>query len=156
MRLASAGHATVLDGVFQEEDRRQCVASIGVIHQDRTLTHDLLILLADQADHGFKQRMARADEGGDRLLVDLVLLEANPLVLCLERRAGPDLAIPFDEISDSEALPSDLDSPLAIYCKSGNMSADAVDDLVALGYTDVVELDGGFDAWVEAGRRLDS
>lgn len=67
-----------------------------------------------------------------------------------------DLAIPFDEISDSEALPSDLDSPLAIYCKSGNMSADAVDDLVALGYTDVVELDGGFDAWVEAGRRLDS
>jgi rhodanese-related sulfurtransferase len=69
---------------------------------------------------------------------------------------GTDLAIPFDEISDSEALPSALDTPLAIYCKSGNMSADAVDDLVALGYTNVVELDGGFDAWVEAGRRLDS
>lgn len=69
---------------------------------------------------------------------------------------GTDLAISFDGISDSEALPSDLDTPLAIYCKSGNMSAEAVDDLVALGYTDVVELDGGFDAWVEAGRRLDS
>jgi len=69
---------------------------------------------------------------------------------------GTDLAIRFDEISDSEALPPDLDTPLAIYCKSGNMSAEAVDDLVALGYTDVVELDGGFDAWVEAGRRLDS
>ena len=69
---------------------------------------------------------------------------------------GTDLAIPFDEISDSEALPSALDTPLAIYCKSGNMSADAVDDLVVLGYTNVVELDGGFDAWVEAGRRLDS
>ena len=69
---------------------------------------------------------------------------------------GTDLAIPFDEISDSEALPSNRGTPLAIYCKSGNMSADAVDDLVALGYTDVVELDGGFDAWVEAGRRLDS
>ncbi|HPG15357.1 MAG TPA: rhodanese-like domain-containing protein [Microthrixaceae bacterium] len=69
---------------------------------------------------------------------------------------GTDLAIRFDEISDSEALPPDLDTPLAIYCKSGNMSAEAVADLVALGYTDVVELDGGFDAWVEAGRRLDS
>lgn len=69
---------------------------------------------------------------------------------------GTDLAIPFDEISDSEALPPDLDAPLAIYCKSGNMSADAVDDLVALGYTDVVELDGGFDAWIGEGRRLDS
>ena len=69
---------------------------------------------------------------------------------------GTDLAISFDGISDSEALPSDLDTPLAIYCKSGNMSAEAVADLVALGYTDVVELDGGFDAWVEAGRRLDS
>lgn len=69
---------------------------------------------------------------------------------------GTDLAIPFDEISDSNVLPPDLDTPLAIYCKSGNMSVDAVDDLVALGYTDVIELDGGFDAWVETGRRLDS
>ncbi|NLA36906.1 MAG: rhodanese-like domain-containing protein, partial [Actinobacteria bacterium] len=41
-----------------------------------------------------------------------------------------------------------------VYCKSGNMSADAVADLAALGYTDVVELDGGFDAWVDAGRGL--
>ena len=31
--------------------------------------------------------MAGADEGGDRLLVDLVLLEADPLILRLKRRA---------------------------------------------------------------------
>lgn len=65
-----------------------------------------------------------------------------------------DVSIPFDEISESDALPADLDTPLAVYCKSGNMSADAVADLAALGYTDVVELDGGFDAWVDAGRGL--
>lgn len=65
-----------------------------------------------------------------------------------------DVSIPFDEISESDALPSDLDTPLAVYCKSGNMSADAVADLAALGYTDVVELDGGFEAWVDAGRGL--
>lgn len=65
-----------------------------------------------------------------------------------------DVSIPFDEISESDALPADLDTPLAVYCKSGNMSADAVADMAALGYTDVVELDGGFDAWADAGRSL--
>ena len=32
VRLAGAGNTTVLDGVLQEEDRRQRVAGIGVIH----------------------------------------------------------------------------------------------------------------------------
>lgn len=69
--------------------------------------------------------------------------------------AGTDLTVPFDEISRSGALPDDRGTPLAVYCRSGNMSADAVRDLVALGYTDVVELEGGFDAWVESGRPLE-
>jgi rhodanese-related sulfurtransferase len=69
--------------------------------------------------------------------------------------AGTDLTIPFDEIATSSALPSDLGTPLAVYCRSGNMSADAVRDLQALGYTDIVELDGGFNAWVAAGRVLE-
>lgn len=69
--------------------------------------------------------------------------------------AGTDLAIPFDRIATATELPDDLDTPLAVYCRSGNMSADAVEDLVALGYTDIVELDGGFDAWAAAGRPLE-
>jgi rhodanese-related sulfurtransferase len=69
--------------------------------------------------------------------------------------SGTDLAIPFDEIEASSDLPSDLGTPLAVYCRSGNMSADAVRDLEAMGYTDIVELDGGFNAWVEAGRPLE-
>ena len=69
--------------------------------------------------------------------------------------AGTDVAIPFDQITESEALPADLDTPLAVYCRSGNMSATAVLDLEALGYTDVVELEGGFVAWSEAGRELE-
>jgi rhodanese-related sulfurtransferase len=35
------------------------------------------------------------------------------------------------------------------------MSADAIDDLEALGYTDIAELDGGFDAWRASGRPLE-
>src|SRR5688500_8668432 len=68
---------------------------------------------------------------------------------------GTDLAIPFDEIASSSELPEDLETPLAVYCRSGNMSADAVDDLEALGYTDIVELDGGFNAWKASGRELE-
>jgi rhodanese-related sulfurtransferase len=68
--------------------------------------------------------------------------------------AGTDLAIPFDQIESSDELPADRSTPLAVYCRSGNMSADAVDDLATMGYTDIVELEGGFDAWVASGRTL--
>jgi rhodanese-related sulfurtransferase len=70
--------------------------------------------------------------------------------------AGTDLTIPFDRIATSGELPADLSTPLAVYCRSGNMSADAVVDLETLGYTDIVELDGGFNAWTRAGRPLDT
>lgn len=69
--------------------------------------------------------------------------------------AGTDLTIPFDQISESSDLPDDRDTRLAVYCRSDNMSAAAVNDLEALGYTDIVELDGGFDAWVASGRPLE-
>lgn len=69
--------------------------------------------------------------------------------------AGTDAAIPYDEVRDRSAeLPQDRDAPLAVYCKSGRMSAEAVSTLRDLGYTDVVELRGGMDAWVADGRQL--
>ena len=37
---------------------------------------------------------------------------------------------------------------------SGNMSATAGRDLLDLGYSDVVELDGGMQAWQSSGRTL--
>jgi len=69
--------------------------------------------------------------------------------------AGTDLTIPFDEVASSTELPDDRSTRLAVYCRSGNMSADAIDDLEALGYTDIAELDGGFDAWRASGRPLE-
>ena len=70
--------------------------------------------------------------------------------------AGTDLTIAFDKIAESGALPADRTTPLAVYCRSGNMSVAAVDDLEALGFTDIVELEGGFNAWKASGRRLES
>jgi rhodanese-related sulfurtransferase len=67
---------------------------------------------------------------------------------------GTDAFIPFDEIASSP-LPDDLNQPIALYCRSGNMSATATRTLVEMGYTDVVDLAGGMNAWVETGRPLE-
>jgi len=69
--------------------------------------------------------------------------------------AGTDLEIPFDQIGSSTDLPTDLTTPLAVYCRSGNMSAIAVSTLSTKGYTDIVELDGGYNAWTRSGRQLE-
>lgn len=69
--------------------------------------------------------------------------------------AGTDLTIAFDQIRrDVAKLPTDLQSPIAIYCRSGRMSAVAARTLAELGYTNVVELEGGMNSWVASGRVL--
>ncbi|NMR31180.1 rhodanese-like domain-containing protein [Arthrobacter sp. SF27] len=69
--------------------------------------------------------------------------------------AGTDQMIPYDQIGDKAAkLPADVQTPLAVYCRSGSMSSTAVRALIALGYTNIVELDGGMDAWAASGRPL--
>ncbi|OBB01760.1 sulfurtransferase [Mycolicibacterium fortuitum] len=69
--------------------------------------------------------------------------------------AGTDLSIPFDRIAEqADRLPTDRRAPIAIYCRTGPMSATAAEALRSLGYTDVVELQGGMKAWQASGRPL--
>lgn len=69
--------------------------------------------------------------------------------------AGTDVSIPFDRIAEqSDRLPSDRGAAIAIYCRTGPMSATAAETLKSLGYTDVVELEGGMKAWQASGRPL--
>ncbi len=67
---------------------------------------------------------------------------------------GTDAFIAFDSILDSPDLPTDKTAPLALYCRSGNMSAQASATLVDAGYTNIIDLDGGMNAWEESGKLL--
>jgi phage shock protein E len=68
--------------------------------------------------------------------------------------SGTDLFIPFDQITTrTTSLPA-RSAPLAIYCRSGRMSAIAARTLSRLGYRSIVELRGGMDAWQQNGRAL--
>jgi rhodanese-related sulfurtransferase len=69
--------------------------------------------------------------------------------------AGTDLFVPFDEIASSPRLPSERDRPLVLYCRTGNMSAEAAAALVDEGYTDVTDLEGGMVAWEASSRAIE-
>lgn len=68
---------------------------------------------------------------------------------------GTDAFVPFDDIEGSLGKPpTDRDAKLLVYCRSGGMSAIAARKLVDLGYTHVVNLDGGMIAWEAAGQSI--
>lgn len=46
----------------------------------------------------------------------------------------------------------DKNKPVYVYCKAGSRSAEAVETLKEKGFKNIVELDGGMDAWKEAGK----
>ena len=46
----------------------------------------------------------------------------------------------------------DKNEPVYIYCKAGGRSSEAVEILHKKGFKEIVELEGGIDAWQEAGK----
>lgn len=65
---------------------------------------------------------------------------------------GTGAHIAFDQVAQRlDEFPEQKNAKIVLYCRSGSMSATAARALVEVGYTNVLNLDGGYGAWSEAG-----
>lgn len=61
--------------------------------------------------------------------------------------------IPHTELESRESeLPEDKDTPLLLYCRSGNRSQQAAQTLQDMGFTNIIELESGITGWKNAGN----
>ena len=68
---------------------------------------------------------------------------------------GTDLYIPYDQVkARASQLPRARAARILVYCRSGVQSVRAAQALLDLGYTNVLNLDGGMNAWQASGRAL--
>ncbi|MDD5774638.1 MAG: cupredoxin domain-containing protein [Candidatus Omnitrophica bacterium] len=92
----------------------------------------------------FKSMLAQKDF----ILVDVHIPEERHL-------QATDEFIPYDRIIDHLDKLPDKNAKIVVYCRSGRMSEEAGNELVALGYTNIYNVLGGFIEMKNAGIPID-
>ncbi len=131
----------------------EAAASISTpIVEDEQLFNSLNDFLANlPADAGFYT--VKADK------VTEYLAEKDPFIVDVRSQAEWDkdgyiegaVLLPFaDFLNTLDQLPADKDASILVYCASGHRGGMAMMALRLLGYTDVINLNGGLNAWKNA------
>lgn len=96
--------------------------------------------------------VAEEVEAGEVLLVDVRTDEEWQA-----GRAARAMHVPLDEVEErlDEIDRAAGDRPVAFICRSGRRSAEAAGIAVGAGIEEVVNVDGGMQAWVDEGLPLD-
>jgi rhodanese-related sulfurtransferase len=69
--------------------------------------------------------------------------------------ADTDLSIPYDQIEENlSQFPSDKNTKIVLYCRSGHMSQIAAEEFASLGYTNIWDLKGGMMEWEASGYEI--
>jgi rhodanese-related sulfurtransferase len=68
--------------------------------------------------------------------------------------ANTDANIPYNDLGALMSAIPDKNTPVILYCRSGNMSQQASTALIQQGYTQVWDVPGGMIAWQSSGRAL--
>jgi phage shock protein E len=68
--------------------------------------------------------------------------------------ANTDASIPYNDLGALMAAIPGRNTPVILYCRSGNMSQQASAALIQQGYTQVWDVPGGMIAWQASGRGL--
>ncbi|HEY8448709.1 MAG TPA: rhodanese-like domain-containing protein [Thermomicrobiales bacterium] len=104
-------------------------------------------------------QVAREIENGDALLVDIREpdeREKNGVIPGAVAAPRGMLEFYADPTSSYHRPEFDPDRRIILQCASGGRSALAADTLQQMGYKNVAHLDGGLNAWRDAGRPIES
>lgn len=147
----SGGHH--LRGTLEFEDLKTSASKLslelsGIDGEDNTYTWQLIDTEATANTASFTNisstELSEMLTQKDFSLVDVHIPEQKHI-------PGSDAFIPFNEIDKITQEFPNKNEKIVLYCRSGSMSQTAADALVKKGYTNVINLSGGLNAWQSEG-----
>ncbi|MFA6121285.1 MAG: rhodanese-like domain-containing protein [Sideroxydans sp.] len=103
-----------------------------------------------QASQGVDVKMAKSMSDQGALLLDVREPDEYAAVHAVNAKL-----IPLGEVGTRlKEIEAYKDKPVAVICRSGRRSAQAVSLLKESGFTQVVNVEGGTSAWVQAGLEV--